>query len=526
MWTVRWSTRQTARLLVIALFCFSVEVRPAEIPARAWVPVEEIRLQNGMKFLVVQRSQGSTIAAGWIAKVGSADEDPDQTGLSHLVEHLMFKGTRVVGARDLEGEQALFESQERLHEELLRLRQELDEPRPPTRKKRRLKRRESELQGEIRRLGEVGRSLSLLGEFSLLYSEIGATGLNAHTLKDMSLYLVELPAEKLEAWFWLESDRLLQPVFRQFFIEKEVIDEERRLRIESTPTGRLEQQLDARFWGEHPYAWPTMGQAAHLNSLSRADVDRFFARHYRPGNLTAALVGPLDPQRVRFLAEKYFGRLAPGSAPGPNDGSTISPPPIPAAAEKRWSAPCDCPSQVRILYPSVPFNHPDTYALDLLAGLMNGRSGRLYRSLVLDRGIAFSAVAGQNSSKRQGYFSFRAETKGKGTPEDLVSAWDAVLERLLELPIPAVELRRVKNRLVADTFRGLKDGRSLLRRLLVYEGLGDWRYVNKWAEQILVLEAASLRRVAGRYLDPAHRTVALFRRKSGDEGSGPAGGAG
>lgn len=487
-------------------------VEPLSSQELAQVPVEEFRLPNGMTLLLVHRPEAPMVAAGWVARAGSADDEPGLTGLSHLMEHLLFKGSRVIGTRDIQEELLLLDRQDRLFDELLRWRDKALRADAGSRKRDKLEQQIRDSEAELQDLRRRATSLAALGEYSLHYSENGATQLNAHTLRDLTIFYVTLPAERIELWFWLESDHLSQPVFREFFKEVQVVREERRMRVDSTPTGLLDETLRQRFWQSHPYASPTLGLPADLDRLRREDAYRFFSTHYTPGNLTAALIGNFDPEMVRQLAQKYFGHL-PAAPPEPEKPRPPTPGPEPG---ENLDAPCVCPTQTQVFYPTVPFGHADSTPLEVLAGVLNGRTGRLYRSLVLGREIAFAASAAQNSLHRAGYFSFAAEAKGETTPESLLVAWDSELQRLATEPIPNAELEKVQNRLTADAFRRLKDPVSLLQQLLVYDALGDWRHLNRWPAEVLAVEPDEIQEVARRYLKPADRTVAFYRRSEAD----------
>lgn len=472
------------------------------------VPVEEFRLANGMRFLLVQRPEATTVAAGWVVEAGSAHDPSDRTGLSHLLEHSLFQGSRTIGSRDLDNELEVLARLDRVRAQLVQVRDEANEA--AGRKKRKLEQQATTLQEELSTLQRRASSLAWLGQFSLLYSEQGATGLNANTFRDFTLFFVTLPSEKLETWFWLESDRLLEPVFRELYKEIQVIKEERRMRIDSTPTGRFDEELRARFWGDHPYSWNPQGHPEHLERIDRPDARAFFEQHYRSDNLTAALVGAFDPEQIRDWARRYFGRLPRQPSPAKVD------PAVPIELkqiEDRMSAACECPPQAQVLYPSPAFGHPDAAALRVLAAVMNGRTGRLYRSLVLEQQIAFSAFTRQISWSRAGEFSFQGETKGGADPEELVAAWDRQLMLVQTEPVTESELRRAKNRLTGDAFRSLKDPSALMKQLLVYQGLGDWRHLNDWPHQILAVSPQHLREAAARYLLPQRRSVALYRRR-------------
>ncbi len=472
------------------------------------MPVETIRLGNGMRFLLVERPETTTVAAGWVVEVGSADEEPGQTGLSHLLEHLMFKGTRTVGTRDIDQEMVALERVDEYQAELRQLRSKLSVA--GTKKRAKIEQRIGRSEEQLRHQQDEARSRALLGQFSLFYSQQGAVGLNAHTLRDLTFYTVTLPAEKLEAWFWLESDRMLEPVFREFDKELRVVHEERRLRIESNPTGRADEQLRSAFWTDHPYAWDPQGLPEDLDGLTRASARLFFRQHYAPERITAALVGSFDPEQVRRLAEMYFGRI-PSRESRPR-GLAPLPEPTDRGGTRTLNLQCRCPSQVQVLYPSAGFGQADSRALEVMAAVLNGRSGRLYRSMVLGKEIAFSASALQSQLRQAGTFNFQAETKGASSPENLLDAWDQEVTRLQAEAVTTEELLRAKNRLTADSFRRLKDPASLLAQLLIYQGMGDWQEINSWPRQVLQVDANQVQAAARRYLQPSRRTVAFYRR--------------
>lgn len=472
--------------------------------------VQEHRLDNGLRLLLVPRPGMGTVEAGWVVDAGAAAEPAGRAGVAHLVEHMLFKGTRTIAARDPERELSLLAEEDRLHEELLEL--EAEEARlatgPPSGRLDRVRRRLVEIGDRLAGLVDRLREITFLGEYSFRYSEAGATGLNANTGHDFTIYYVTLPAEKLELWYWLESDRLLDPVFREFHKEKEVIAEERRLRVEATPTGREEEELSRRFWQGGPYGRPTLGWSEETAALTREDVLEFFRLHYTPDRLTMALVGGFDPQEALELAARYFGRLPPRAAPPP-------PPVAPRTAGGRWETTCACPTRVRVLYPSPPLAGADTPSLQLLAGLLNGRSGRLYRSLVLAQELAFSAFAQQTPYARAGVFEVSLEARDGTTPEALLAAWDREVRRLLEEPVAEAELERARNQLLVGSLRQLREPGELLRRLLIYDALDDWRRLAAWPDRIAALGADDVRRAAATHLRPERRRVAFLRRAEG-----------
>lgn len=482
--------------------------------SRAEVRVETFTLDNGMKWLLVRRPEMTTASAGWAARVGSANERPGITGLTHLFEHMMFKGSRVVGTRNIERDLQIIDEQERLQERIRALEEvqrerwrkgEIDDPFDAKQRTPELK----ELDQKFQALVEEQRALMVKDEFDKIYTEAGGSGMNAFTNSDMTVYFITVPANKLELWFWMESDRLFNLVLREFYSERDVVHEERRLRTESTPTGKFDEMFEAMLWQSHPYSWPVVGWPSDLRSISKAQGEAYYDTYYAPNNITAAVVGNFDPDKVKEYARRYFGRRPRGA---------VDPPPVvtlemPQVAEQRLSAECDCQPQINVAYKTVPFGHSESFPLEVLVGLMNGRTGRLYKSLVLEKKIASSASTTQDSRRWAGVFGFNAETQGDASPDRLEQAWYAELRRIQEEPIPPEELQKVKNQIQADAFRRLEEPFFLLVQLLYYDALGDWTHLNRWAERTLAVTEADVKRVAKKYFGRENRTVARYDRK-------------
>jgi predicted Zn-dependent peptidase len=251
------------------------------------IPVEEHTLSNGMRLLLVPRHDEPTIAAGWVAHVGSANERPGITGISHLFEHMMFKGTTTIGTTDAPKDRAILDEQEKVRGEIrdeeakmrLALRHgELEDlTRPETWTPRR-----KELEERFQTLVKKEREVLKKADFERLYVKEGGSGLNAFTNTDETVYFVNIPKNRLELWCWLESDRLKDPVFREFYAERDVVFEERRMRIESTPTGLLDEAFDEMFWHGHPYTWEIIGYPSDIPQITKAEADAYFGSSTRP----------------------------------------------------------------------------------------------------------------------------------------------------------------------------------------------------------------------------------------------------
>lgn len=494
---------------------------PALAATAQRVEVEEFVLDNGMTFLLSPRDdQPNSVAAGWVAKVGSVNERPGITGISHFFEHMMFKGTTTIGTRDAERERELMAAMTAVRERINDLvwteqyeryfRGEIDDPWNPANDTEEL----TALREELRELQAEHQGLVVKNEFDRVYTEAGATGMNAFTSYDLTFYIINLPANKLELWAWMESDRLADSVFREFYAERDVVHEERRLRTESTPTGEFDEQFDAMFWQSSGYAWPVIGWPSDLNSYTREEAERYFDVYYRPNNLVGVIVGDFDAEAIKPMLRRYFGRLEPGPVPPPV--VTLE---VPQKAQTRMIAEVPAQSQLTIRYHTVPFAHRDSYPLEVLASLLNGRTGILYETLVEGKSLAASARAAQDQRKYAGAFEFNATVKGDATPETIEEAWYEIVEDLKTNPVSERELQKVKNQLRADAFRALQDNFFLMIQLGYLEALGGWEYINESNEKLQAVTAEDVRRVARRYLEPANSAVAIYRRV--EAGTGP-----
>jgi predicted Zn-dependent peptidase len=326
----------------------------------------------------------------------------------------------------------------------------------------------------------------------------------------MTAYFINVPANKLELWMWMESERLLRPVFREFYAERDVVFEERRMRTESTPLGKFSEQFNAMFWESSPYGWPVVGWPSDIPAISKAQADEFFATFYAPQNISLILVGDFTLENVVRLASQYFERIPRGPR-NPPDVVTME---VKQVAEQRMIAEAETNPQVDIQWHTVAFGHPDSYPLRILAELLSTRTGRLHKSLVLGNKVATETYAGQASMKYAGYFTAGGEAADGKTPEEVEREIYAVLQKLQQEEVPAEELQKVKNNFAAGEFRRLTSNFAILYQLLRWDGLGDWKEINEAGPKIQAVTAADVKRVANRYFTRENRTVGIYNRKA------------
>jgi predicted Zn-dependent peptidase len=522
------------------IFVCALGVLAAAIPADAQnIDVKEYRLDNGMQVLMVERHEAPTIMASILARVGSANETTGITGISHLFEHMMFKGTETIGTKDIKRDREimaqldslreLMMAEEQIMREKLR-RGEIEDMLDPEAKTARYR----EIDAVFDKLILEQRELIVKDHLDELYTKNGGYFLNAFTSDDMTGYFIRLPKNKIELYMWLESDRFNNPVFREFYSERNVVREERRLGVESTPTGLIEEDFRAMFWKSSSYHWNVIGWPSDLGSITRAQANDYFDTYYAPNNLTMLLVGDLEPDKIIKLVKKYFDRLPRGKK-NPPDVVTLE---EKQYGEKRLIAEAETSPQAQIWYHTAAWKHADSYPLEVLAGIMNGKTGRLYKKLVEEKGIAKSSGGGgmsmfggsdlavsasQESMKYAGAFYLTAEAISGEKAGQLEQAMYEVIEELKNNPVSEEELQKVKNQLRVQKIRfmDIMSGIGILFYLGQNAAMGDWTEANNNPKMCDLVTADDIQRVANKYFTDFQRNVLIINPKiSGDEEGG------
>ncbi len=508
----------------------------AAVPAAAQnIDAKEYLLDNGMQVLMVERHEAPTIMAAIIARVGSANETTGITGISHLFEHMMFKGTETIGTKDIErgrrimarldSLRALIRDEQRIMREQLR-RGEIEDMMDPEAKTPRYR----ELEAVFDDLILEQRQLIIKDQLDELYSKHGGFFLNAFTADDMTAYFVRLPRNKIELFMWLESDRFKNPVFREFYSERDVVREERRMGIESTPTGLIEEDFRAMFWKSCSYHWDVIGWPSDVENITREQANMYYDTYYAPNNLTMLLVGDLKPDRMSKLVRKYFERIPRGE----KDPPAVVTLEEKQYGEKRLIAEAETNPKAEIWYHTVAWKHPDSYPLEILAGIMNGKTGRLFKTLVEEKGIAKSSAggggrmfggglavnAGQDSKKYAGAFNISAEGISGVRAEQLEKAMYEVIEDLKNSPVTEKELQKVKNQLRVQNIRfmDIMSGIGILFYLGQHAAMGDWTEVNNNPKMCDLVTAEDIQRVAKKYFAKDQRNTLIINTKAGPEG--------
>lgn len=463
--------------------------------------VVEHTTPNGMKFLLIDRETAPVFSAVIQYRVGGVDEPLGQTGVAHMYEHMAFKGTPIVGIKDYAAEKPLLERINQLGEEITFevAKGELADAS-----------RIQALQSEKEILVEQHKQLVVKDELWDTYLRHGGTGLNASTSKDVTTYYISLPNNRLEMWALMEAQRMQAPVLREFYSERDVVAEERRMRTETNPGGMLYEQFIAAAYTAHPYGTPTIGWMQDINNLTASGAREFFQKYYSPSNAVAAIVGDIDIDETIEIVDKYFGAVE--SAPPPPEVAIEEPE---QKGERRVVVEWDAQPQIMIGYHKPTLPHKDDYVFDVIDSILTrGRTSRLYTEAIKEKKMArYISTFGAPGSRYNNLFVIASEPIEPFTTADIEELVYAELDRLATEPVSERELEKVRNQIVADSIRALNSNMGLARQLTYFQSVGgDWRYLVDYVENISQVTAEDIMRVAAEYFRPRNRTVAVIQK--------------
>ncbi len=456
--------------------------------------VTEFQLDNGLKFIVLERHQAPVVSFMTYVNVGAADEPTGQTGVAHYLEHLAFKGTQRIGTQNYTAEKPVLDRLDQLFTQI---------------KAAKAQHQDATLKTLEKTFAEVQKQADTYvhpNQFGEIVEQAGGVGLNASTSNDETQFFYSFPSNKLELWMSLESERFLEPVFRDFFSEKSVILEERRTRTENSPTGQMLEALLGQAYQKHPYGRPTIGSTEDIQNLERSQVQAFFNTYYVPSNITIAIVGDVKPDQVKEFATAYFGRYP--KRPKPSVNISVEPPQ-------------DNPREVTLNLASQPWYFeayhipaiasPDYVIYEVISRILSeGRTSRLYKSLVERQQVALSAEgsSGYPGDKYPNLMLLYAQSTPGQTEKAVQTALDAEIERLKTEIVSDVELARVKKQIQVDTLESLNSNSGMASLLAEYEvKTGDWRNLFAELDQAEAITPQDIQRVARQTFVESNRTV-------------------
>ena len=469
--------------------------------------IEEFNLENGMKVLILERDFAPVVSLSMRFKVGAVDEFEGETGTAHLLEHMLFKGTETLGTKNYEEEKKILEALDVLAVKIDQEMQKGDQADQDSL---------AAWREQLQALQQEHKNWVIKDEVSGLYSQNGAEGLNASTSYDVTTYKVSLPANRIELWARIESDRMANPVLREFYSERDVVREEKRQREETNPDGKLMEAFLKTAFAEHPYRRPIIGWDADLKYLQRDKVEQFFRSYYSPNNAVVTIVGAVNPDEIMEIMERYFGDIPPQEIV-----RTVERKEPEQLAERRVEVEFDANPQVMIGYHKPTLPHFDDYVFDVIDILLStGRTSRLYKTLVEEKKIAVSVSTsnGFPGARYANLFAIFATPRSPHTTEEVEGEIYKQLELLKTEAITPYELTKVKNRLEASFIRSLASNAGLAAKLSYYQTVaGDWRYIEEHTKQIAKITAEDVKRVAAQYLVDKNRTVATLVKKQESE---------
>ncbi len=462
--------------------------------------VTEHTLKNGLTVLVMERHDAPVASFVTYANVGSADDPKGYTGLAHMFEHMAFKGTTTLGTEDIKKELGLIAVEDSI---FMELRTERNKGRFADSTRIEI------LEEAYEEAREESYDLVVPNEFGNIIEREGGVGLNAFTSLDETVYFFSLPSNKVELWMALESERFLNPVLREMYKERDVVAEERRMRTDSNPIGRLVEEWLAIAFKAHSYGIPGIGHMSDIQYYSREEARAFFDKFYGPSNLVIAIVGDVDTENVIKLAEEYWGRIP--YRPAPSRIATIEPEQL---GERR----------VVLEDPAQPFylvgwhvpeaTHPDRPALDALVDYLGqGRTSLLYKNLVKDKKAAMQvgAFAGFPGDKYPSTVAVYAMAAAGHDNSEIEKEIFNEVDRLKTQLLTEEEVNKIKARAKAEFINDMDDNQGIAIQLAGYQTRwGDWRELFRELDRINTVTAEDIQRVAKKYFTKKNRVVGIL----------------
>jgi predicted Zn-dependent peptidase len=473
-------------------------------------------LPNGLTVILCERPEAPVFSFYRVVDAGSANDPGGESGLAHMFEHIAFKGTEEIGTTDYADEKVALADVEKAyaaydHEKRLPIGSD------PA--------KVEELHKAFLAAVDKAQTYVIPNQFTEIAENNGAVDLDASTAEDETEFHWSMPANRLELWAYLESSRMAEPVAREFYKERDVVQEERRMRIDSNPIGSMVEQFLATAYVAHPYGRSGVGWESEISQVTATEADAFRKMYYTPSNMVIALVGDFKTADVMPVIEKYFGPIPAG--PKPEEMTTVEPPQF---AEK--SVIIREPTQPFYLegYHRPDYRDPDDEVYDAISSILSDeRTSRLYRSLVRDQGIAAEAegFSGFPGEKYPGLFAFYAVPLPGHTPEEMRTAIHKEIDRLKNEDVTDDELAMVKTRARANLLRGLDSNSGLAEQLATYQlRYGDWRELFRELDKIDKVSKADIRRVANTVFVEQNRTYAEIEFEAPKAPTGAAGDGG
>lgn len=444
-------------------------------------------LSNGLSVFMLPRGTSPVFAAVLSVRVGGVDEVRPKTGISHMLEHMAFKGTTTIGTKDYQRERVLLDELEEI----------AARSNFATKFSEQDRKRWDEINLEL-------QEIWVPDAFTTLFEERGESGLNASTDKEFTSYYIKLPKAHFEFWAQVETDRILNPVMRQFYQEREVVREERRTRTDDSPSGRLYEQFLLKAFSAHPYRLPVIGFDEDILTLTARDMEEFHKRFYVPSNMALALIGDVRDADWAIV-EKYFGRLPAGEVKG-----EVIPDEPDQTSERRVSIRGAGTPMIFVGYKKEAYPHLDDVKLSLAGEILAGSTlSPLFTELVERKGVASSVSQSEGPGILfPNLMTFSITPKSGFSNKKVLDEFDRVIEDKLKQGFTEEELIIAKRSISRDLIDIMSDGTGLGRILTQAKlGFGDWEDLIVWIDKILAANKEEVTEAARKYLVNSSRTV-------------------
>jgi predicted Zn-dependent peptidase len=467
------------------------------------LPVIEKTLKNGLKVLIVEKPGVPVVSFSYMVPVGAQDAPKGKTGLPHMLEHMMFKGTETIGTKDYAKEKTILDTMDKIalemNAEKAKLQPSMDH----------LK----ELMAKMKKLQEDHRQVVVKDELSAIYTRNGGQSLNAWTSQDVTNYHITLPANKVQLYCMIEKDRLTHPVFREFYSERDVVAQERRWRTESSPQGALYEALESTAFQGSPYKDPTIGWMSDIFKLTRPDAMAFYRECYRPDRGVLAVVGGVKAKEILPILESTLGTVPnPKVVPQKKEWTVEPPQKGPRTAVARFDA-----DPVAVMAWHVPnFPHQESVVLDVLSTILtSGNNSRLMQSLVFTskKATSVSSETGFPGDRDPNLFLVEFNPAPGIVPGMVVDSIEGTLQDIQKNGVKLEELEKARRAAESSFLWGKTSAEGLAQDLAYNQAVhGDWRYLTRYLEMVRSVTSKDIQNVAAKYLVEDNRTVVSLER--------------
>jgi predicted Zn-dependent peptidase len=455
-------------------------------------------LPNGLTLIICERPDAPVFSYSTFIDAGAVNDPSGESGLAHMFEHLAFKGTSEIGTTDYAAEKIALDKVEAANNAY-----EAEFLKTVGRDEKKL----AELKQKFIDVQTEAHKYVIPNQFTDVAERNGAEGLNAETELDDTKFFWSMPENRLELWAWLESGRLADAAPREFYKERDVVIEERRMRTDSNPIGRLLEQFVATAYVAHNYRRADIGWTSEVSQINATEAMEFHKKYYVGANIVIAVVGDVKAAEALPMLEKYFSKIPGG--PKPEEMTTVEPKQF---AEKTVTIREQTQPFYIEGYHRPDYRNPDDAIFDAIQDILSdGRVSRLYRSLVRDQKIAAEAAGFSPfpGAKYPSLFAFYAVPLPGHTPEQMRGAIHREIDKLKSADVSDEELAMFKTRTRADLLRGLASNQGLANNLAEYQTrYGDWRELFLQLEKVDKVSKADIRRVANEIFISSNRTSA------------------